>query len=267
MRLINCFVRHDVLEICANARRPQQIQALQTNAAPPMQMLEWLAMINTTANVDELFFIPSFLYGDEITRLCYQANVSYNQAVTTSEKIGTIDQSLEEFRELQSHMKASSAKQKFPVAKTPPQVEAPHTSQRGVFRVRNHIDACVLRVYAIILELLFYTTELMEVSQEDIDHIVSLQEIITEESRVRAANIIESLPCLFPTESMELPSWAEALRLLWPLRMVLYSTAPEPSQKETAKYALTRVSNEVGIKQALSLFLPDTYKQINVPTW
>lgn len=228
-----------------------------------MESKEWFNMIKSSANVDELLFIPSFFYGDAVARLCRGSCISFRQAETSTEKIAAIDGAIESFNKLQATAEASTMHAfQTSKSKSTPEVESPHKCQLGKLRVRNHVDACVLRVYSLTLELLFYTADLSDITQSLADHVLRLQEEIAEESRMRVSRILESLPYLFPENTGETPSWAEALRLMWPTRMVYFSTAADPDQKRVAKETLGRLADEVGIKQALGSFLPDMYNSL-----
>jgi hypothetical protein len=47
-------------------------------------------------------------------------------------------------------------------------------------------------------------------------------------------------------------SWSDALRLMWPLRVVSFSPLALPYQREIANVALRQIGHEMGIGQALS---------------
>lgn len=91
-----------------------------------------------------------------------------------------------------------------------------------------------------------------EVIQERLDHSILIVQEMTDE-------ILETIPYAMgdPSirdEDLQLirpRAWPDALRLLWPLRIVSFSPIILPRQRGIAKRALCRIGLEMGIRRAL----------------
>jgi hypothetical protein len=202
----------------------------------------------------QLSFVPSFFYGDEVARACWVANSSFHEATSTAGKLAAIDGlvyaydhlkvSLEIFADECISCPSESSMDRF------------QRNHSGQLRIRNHVDACILRVHTIALDLLFNTMGLTDISESSAERIAHLQEIISAESQAKGKRILSTLSCLLPDNGIISPSWAESLRMMWPLRMILASPAIEFETKQAASLALGRIAHEVGIKQAVGSFHP-----------
>ncbi|KAJ5630164.1 hypothetical protein N7528_003821 [Penicillium herquei] len=219
----------------------------------------WLACLyESSVRPGELFFIPSFFYGDEVARSCREARLFYANATTTSERLAAIDFIVHECDRLEASLdgssKVCSANDRGVSASK--SANPTNITERGKLRLRNHVDACLLRVRSITLELLLDPIGLPDLSDESLDHLILLQGSMIFEAQTRAARILSTLPSLLPEGEAQAPSWAESLRMMWPLRMIIRSSATDSETKQTATVALKRIAYQVGLMQAVGSFYP-----------
>lgn len=220
---------------------------------PAPESREWLNNIQSRIDTKQLSFVPSLFYGDEVARACWVADSSFHKATSTAGKLAAIDGLFYACGHRNILLKTPSDNGLlFPSESSMDKIE---TSQSGQLRIRNHVDACLLRVHSIALALLF-KMGLTDISESSAAHIANLQDIISAESRHRAVRVLGTLPCLLPENGNITPSWVESLRVMWPLRMILASPAIESETKQTASLTLERIAHEVGIRQAMGSFYP-----------
>jgi len=182
------------------------------------------------------------------------ATSSFHEATSTAGKLAAIDGLVHACGHLKMLLETPAEKGlPFPSENS---LEEIGRSKSGQLRIRNHVDACILRVHSITLELLFDTMGLTDISESSAAHIANLQETVSAESQTKAVRILSTLSCLLPDNGNIIPSWAESLRLTWPLRMILASPAIGSEAKQTASLALRRIAHEVGIRQAVGSFYP-----------
>ncbi|KAJ5718948.1 hypothetical protein N7493_007403 [Penicillium malachiteum] len=236
----------------------KQIQSLSAIADPAPEARGWFDSLQSSVRTDELFFIPSFFYGDEAARSCREARLFYANASTTSERLAAIDFIVHECDRLEASLDGSfevcSPSDKGVSASQSP--NPTNITERGKLRLRNHVDACLLRVRSITLELLLDTIGLPDLSDECLDRLILLQGSMIFEAQTRAARILSTIPSLLPEGEAQAPSWAESLRMMWPLRMIIRSSATDNEAKQTATLALRRIAYQVGLMQAVGSFYP-----------
>ncbi|KAJ5697119.1 hypothetical protein N7488_010803 [Penicillium malachiteum] len=235
-----------------------QIQSLSAIADPAPEARGWFDSLQSSARTDELSFIPSFFYGDEVARSCREGRLFYANAITTSERLAAIDFIVHECDRLEASLDRSS-KVCSPSERgvsTSQSANPTNITERGKLRLRNHVDVCLLRVRSITLELLLDMLDLPDLSDESLDHLLLLQGSMIFEAQTRAARILSTLPSFLPEGEAQAPSWAESLRMMWPLRMIIRSSATDNEAKQTATLALRRIAYQVGLMQAVRSFYP-----------
>lgn len=138
---------------------------------------------------------------------------------------------------------------------TPVLLPAKKRQNKSVLRIRNHHDTCMLRLYSILLELILNAASQPEISNETVGRLIELQQACMEESQFCIGRILGALPQFLTTgHELNLPKWADTLRLLWPLRGILCSPAAQETQRWMAKAALRTIAYEGGIMQAVGSF-------------
>lgn len=125
----------------------------------------------------------------------------------------------------------------------------------------NYGRSFLIRMRYSILELLFtasktpdYPVDLIDMRQQR-EYCVAL-------IRTLADQVLLTVPHILGPEILDLPSdsfktsrprsWSDALRLLWPLRLLGSSPVVLPEQKQSAEDGLGRIAYRVGIRQAVS---------------
>lgn len=249
---MSLFVGRHYFTIRAPLIFKKQIQSLRSFTDPAPESREWLNALQSRIDTKQLSFVPSLSFGDEVARACWVANSSFHEAISTADKLAAIDGLVYACGYIKTLLETPAEKGLFfPSESSTDEVER---SQSGQLRIRNHVDACILRVHSITLDLLFNTMGLTDISESSAARIASLQETISAESQNRAVRILSTLSDLLPNSGNITPSWAESLRMTWPLRMILSSPAIGPETKQTAGLSLRRIAHEVGIRQAVGSF-------------
>ncbi|OJJ46178.1 hypothetical protein ASPZODRAFT_2070938 [Penicilliopsis zonata CBS 506.65] len=137
---------------------------------------------------------------------------------------------------------------------------------------RNNIDAMHLRVQFCVLELVsycytFYTSSVENSRLQQIANALQLlqrQYAAIQSSRQKADRILRTLPYLLaidplhgplatslPQSANRQPNWSDALRIMWPLRLLAASTVVLDIHRQVAGEALKRIAYEMGIMQAV----------------
>jgi hypothetical protein len=138
---------------------------------------------------------------------------------------------------------------------SPPRT-TPNPKQRHLLlHIRNHIDTCILRIHSVLLDLLREALTWPEIFAGTHSQLGGLQQVCTEVAQECADRILSSIPQFLPDDSSsDPPGWADALRLMWPARVILASPATQGRRANAAKDALRRIAYEVGIMQAVGSF-------------
>jgi hypothetical protein len=207
--------------------------------------------------------VPLLLFGDEAARICSRTRSLIEEG--SPEKIlSAIPDIVRACNDLESSTKdhfgdvmacpaLSSAAQSIAVE---------DQSSLSDLRLRNHIDACFLRLHYSILELLFYAAKLLDHTISQHEDIAHLRRASILQSRARADRILMTLPRFMPKTSARLAegqeirvaSLPDILRLMWPVRLIASSPVVHERQKTTAKSVLSRIGYEVGIMQAVGTY-------------
>jgi hypothetical protein len=89
----------------------------------------------------------------------------------------------------------------------------------------------------------------------EVVRLLELRQTCIEESHICIDRILTALPRFLPIEQkLNLPTWADTLRLMWPLRCILCSPAASVNQMWMAKQGLRIIAYEVGMMQAVGSF-------------
>ena len=173
----------------------------------------------------DLIFVTSFLYGDEIARISSRMRSLIDASGSTSEKIVAINNTFRACNDLQTSMKNCIGEVlAYPLSSSTTQA-ATITDQSSLpdLRIRNYIDTCILRLQHSMLQLLFYATSLPDLSVDYCEKLAHLRQVSVHQSQAIADRILMTLPRFLPEQGTRLPNWADALRLLWPARLIVYS--------------------------------------------
>ena len=129
-------------------------------------------------------------------------------------------------------------------------------------RIRNYVDACFLRLHYSVLELLFHTAKFQSHSIDHLEEIAALRDLTILQTQARSERILSTLPIFLKelnhqTEEEKgicISNWADALRLLWQVRLIVASPFVLERQKMAAKSALSKIGHEIGLMQALGSY-------------
>ncbi|KAJ5106103.1 hypothetical protein N7456_002778 [Penicillium angulare] len=205
---------------------------------------------------DGLYYLQSFFYGDEVASACREAKSSFTTAASIHEKLAAIEQLASTHDHLAVYLDASVEEPPL-VSSEPsqqPTVAQIMRSQRGGLRIQNHINACLLLMQSITLELIFKMPDTSEMPTVAAQRIEILQVELFKQSQDRADRILNTVPALLPNEAAVSPGWADSLRIMWPLRMIIRSPAFGIDAKQPAINALRRIAYEMGLLQAVGSF-------------
>ncbi|KAL2832195.1 hypothetical protein BJY01DRAFT_254014 [Aspergillus pseudoustus] len=240
-----------------------QTCALQSGTEPDPEAKQWFETIQSTVNIANplYLFLPFFFQGDEAARIISKTLNAWGRSTQTQEKLGIIEAAFQATRELeitmdQSWERLQSCSHHPGNAPAPTMTTAAAKGAHLLLHIRNHIDTCVLRVNSVLLELLRETnawSSIWSETRKDLDH---LQQSCVDVARDRADRILLTLPQLMPENNAgPLPGWANAMRLMWPARVIiLASPATRGIRAEAAGEVLRRIAYEVGIMQAVGSF-------------
>ncbi|KAJ5133877.1 hypothetical protein N7448_001103 [Penicillium atrosanguineum] len=233
-----------------------QIQCFQTGSDPPPEAREWFDAIESSDDGNQYMFMPSFHFGNQAARICKEAKSSCGPLNSTAEKIAAIENAVQTCKAFEMSMN-----------KTIDDLFAGYTASKAVLlttklnqnisvlRVSNHHDTCLLRLYTVLLELIQNVISQPGISTMEFFRLLGLQQTCMEESQLRISRILEVLPHFLTTgQNLNLPNWADSLKLMWPLRGVLCSPAAHETQMWMAKQGLRTIAYEGGIMQAVGSF-------------
>ncbi|KAL4791936.1 hypothetical protein BDV19DRAFT_369391 [Aspergillus venezuelensis] len=233
-----------------------QTCALQSGAEPDPEAKGWFETIQTTVNVaDPLYiFLPFFCQGDEAARISSKTLSAWGRAVETQEKLGIIEIAFQSARTLGMTMGRSldRIRSRSPHSRLNEMVNT--RKAHLVLHIRNHIDTCILRLASELLDLLLETTTWPNIWPETRTHLDHLQRICSHTARERADRILSTIPQLVPENNSEPLGWADALRLMWPARVILASPATRGIRAEATNEILRKIAYEVGIMQAVGSY-------------
>ena len=199
--------------------------------------------------------MPSFVCGDQAARICKNATSSFDQANSAAEKLAAIENTFQACKTLERSMQKVFNNLLSSFTFSTPVLSAKRNQSKPALRIRNHHDTCMLRLYSILLELILHVASQPEISNETVSRLIELQQACVEESQFCISRILGALPQFLRTgHELNLPTWADTLRLLWPLRGVLCSPAAQETQRWMAKAALRTIAYEGGIMQAVGSF-------------
>ncbi|KAJ5190996.1 uncharacterized protein N7498_009981 [Penicillium cinerascens] len=233
-----------------------QIQSLLTGSGPAPEAREWFDAMKSSADGKEYIFMPSFDCGDQAARIFKNATSSFDQANSAAEQLAAIENTFQACKALERSMQKplNDFLSSF-IFGTPVDLPAKENESKSVLRIRNHHDTCMLRLYSILLELILQATSQPDISNESVGRLIELQQACVEESQFCICRILGALPQFLTTgHELNLPTWADTLRLLWPLRGILCSPAAQETQRWMAKAALRTIAYEGGIMQAVGSF-------------
>ncbi|KAL3458718.1 hypothetical protein BJX64DRAFT_291871 [Aspergillus heterothallicus] len=237
-----------------------QTCALQSGAEPDPEAKGWFETIQSTVSVgDSLYiFLPFFYQGDEAARISSKALSVWGRTFEQQEKLGIIETAFQSARTLAMVMDRSL--DRIHSRSPRPRLNEPVNTRQAhhlVLHIRNHVDTCILRLDSELLNLLLETTAWPNIRPETRAHIDHLQRICSQSAWERTDRILATIPQFMPENSSDPPGWADALRLMWPARVILASPATRGSRAEAANEVLRRIAYEVGIMQAVgSYFKP-----------
>ncbi|KAL3444311.1 hypothetical protein BJX65DRAFT_311089 [Aspergillus insuetus] len=235
-----------------------QTCALQSGTEPAAEAKQWFETIRSNVNTqDPLYlFLPFLLVGDEAAHICSSALRAWDRATEVEERLEILYTAFHSARALEFSMHGSWERLGLPPGSPPSTSTTPNFKQRHLLlHIRNHIDTCILRIHSVLLGLLREAVSWPEPWPGTHEHLGELRRVCTEVAQECADRILSSVPEFLPDDSgSDSPGWADALRLMWPARVILASPATQGRRADAAKEALRRIAYEVGIMQAVGSF-------------
>ncbi|KAL4809858.1 hypothetical protein BDV18DRAFT_156238 [Aspergillus unguis] len=241
------------LVISAVSNISKQGHTLHTGSLPPPEAKQWFQTLSSVVDTNDptYFFLRSFYCGDDAAPICSNAITSFKTATNLPAKLAVIESLSFAAQDLESRI--LSLRDKGPFSSILTSAQKPYL----VIHIRNHLDHCLVRIYSILTGFVLDTIRQFNMDPELQETIQQVYQVSIHKSQEYADRILSTVPQLLPEKSSSPPGWADTLRLLGPLRIVLASPGTLDSQKETARVSLKRIAYEVGIRQAVGSFFGD----------
>lgn len=246
-----------------HADHPQQINSLQTRREPLLEASEWFDAVQSSVTKAKLAFIPLLIFGDEAAQICSASKTIVEEGLP-EEMLPAATFTIQACIDLESRMAEHFGQLAACPLLDPVSIHAT-ADRRGLilqYRVRNYVDACFLRLYYSILELLFHAAKSSEISVDQREEIARLRQRHILQSQARADRILTTLPLFLAKPSdqsaaeykLPLANWADSMRLLWQIRLIASSPVLLERQKSAAQSALLTMGYEVGLMQAMGSY-------------
>jgi hypothetical protein len=235
------------------------MQSFQTDTGPPPEAEEWLRIVQPELDAKDFIYLKSFYYGEEASRVCKDAKSLFERTYAIEKRLTYWRKAFDSYYRIKTSLqRASEALIEF---HSRGKTTVPTAKERKIFPllgIQNHLDAGMLRTETIILDLTILTSSQPDISNETVTRLAEIQRICEEESQFSISQIVARLPYLLPPEHWAIiPSWADTLRLLWPLRCILSARTSQDVHKVIARSALSRIAYDIGMMQAVGSFFQE----------
>ncbi|KAH8705978.1 hypothetical protein BGW36DRAFT_422503 [Talaromyces proteolyticus] len=245
-----------------------QIRSMQTGCQPPPEAFQWFDSVKSSGYLSDTIFVPLFSDCDKAARICSNIQYLIHQFSLqgVSEFVPSIFATCSDLEaSMKDHFK--KAIEYSSTVMTPESMEQALRVIAGL-QIRNHIDACFLRLDQCLLNLLHHASKQSQQAVGQLEELEHLRKLTIFKSQNRAERILEAVPRLLPVSHScrmgGIGNWANALRLIWPLRLISSFPVLLDSQQSAASSALARIAYDVGIMQAVGKYLVAYEDFINI---
>lgn len=200
--------------------------------------------------------MPSFDLGNQAARICKNAKRLCGPFNSSAEKIAAIENAVQACKALEmlTQKVIEGLLAGYTISKAT-LLTTNRNQNMSVLRVANHHHTCLLRLYTVFLDLIRHAVTQPGTSNLEVIRLLELQQTCIEELQICINRILTALPRFLPIgQKLNLPTWADNLRLLWTLRGILCSPAASVTQMGMVKQGLRIIAYEGGIMQAVGSF-------------